>query len=708
MKHVFLFLLGLLVLSGMTVDEAVCEEGIVHSNGDYITDISVSGDTVWCATSGGVVAWNTGDGTSGKFTVADGLFDNLITSIACNDSVVWVGDYRNGICLRYNGEWITAGGFDFDLSDENMNFDRTYAVAAAPDGSVWYGVYGGAVHMSADGLSFRRYTADDGLPGSAVNAAAVAPDGTAWLGTGSGLARVADDAVTVFTASDGLADNSVIDIAVGGDGVVWVLAAEGVSRYDGSSWSTFDAPGEAPLSIGAGDDGDVYAGTDEGLFTLADYSWERLFPANGESGVAVTAVSCDAAGGIYAGTHGYGLRYYDGAVWHEYMTGDPLAHNTVLATAVDRNGSVWFGTHGGGVSRFDGTSWTTWTADDGLAGNDVRAAAVDRNGGIWFGTYQGDGVSYFDGENWTTYSTGDGLGSNNVFSIAVDYDDTVWFGTYGGGVTRYDGATWETFTADDGLAGNTVESITVDKNNVVWFGTYYGVSSFDGAEWTTYPKAYELASSTIRAAAVDHDNVKWFGTYHGVLRYDGDDWRLFTKTDGLIYNDVRAVAVDGNGVKWFGTLNGVSRFDGTSWKTFHDDIHLASRFVNAIAIDGDEVKWFGTEGGVTSFAGGVVVGVNEGDTAPEPFMLLPNIPNPFNPVTSIRFSLSRETRLSLKIYSVSGQLVTTLLSDTLAPGVHTAVWDGSDANGGAVSSGVYLAVLTGGGHTAHTKMLLLK
>jgi M6 family metalloprotease-like protein len=86
-----------------------------------------------------------------------------------------------------------------------------------------------------------------------------------------------------------------------------------------------------------------------------------------------------------------------------------------------------------------------------------------------------------------------------------------------------------------------------------------------------------------------------------------------------------------------------------------------------------------------------------------------NVPNPFNPRTSIRFYLPARTTVRLDIYDVRGALVKRLASGVYDSGSHVAEWDGTDANGQGVASGFYVYRLVTDGHPAMTrKMMLLK
>jgi len=84
-------------------------------------------------------------------------------------------------------------------------------------------------------------------------------------------------------------------------------------------------------------------------------------------------------------------------------------------------------------------------------------------------------------------------------------------------------------------------------------------------------------------------------------------------------------------------------------------------------------------------------------------------PNPFNPSTTVDFAIAAEGRVALHVYDVAGRLVKTLVDGELESGEYEATWDGTDAAGARVASGVYMLRLEAGGHSlASAKAVLLK
>jgi len=93
---------------------------------------------------------------------------------------------------------------------------------------------------------------------------------------------------------------------------------------------------------------------------------------------------------------------------------------------------------------------------------------------------------------------------------------------------------------------------------------------------------------------------------------------------------------------------------------------------------------------------------------PSTFALERNYPNPFNPSTSISFSLPQQEMVQLEIYGVDGRRVALLLSETMEAGHHQITWTGRDDSGHLSASGVYFYRIHAGGFTDVKKMTLMK
>jgi len=103
-----------------------------------------------------------------------------------------------------------------------------------------------------------------------------------------------------------------------------------------------------------------------------------------------------------------------------------------------------------------------------------------------------------------------------------------------------------------------------------------------------------------------------------------------------------------------------------------------------------------------------VSSVEDESNVPEYTALWQNVPNPFNPSTTIRFDIAAAGRVALRIYDVEGRLVKTLVDERLPASSQAVEWNGTDNRGRHVASGVYFARLVAGDVTETRKMVLLK
>jgi len=98
-----------------------------------------------------------------------------------------------------------------------------------------------------------------------------------------------------------------------------------------------------------------------------------------------------------------------------------------------------------------------------------------------------------------------------------------------------------------------------------------------------------------------------------------------------------------------------------------------------------------------------------GDGSVRGIALLPNVPNPFNPSTSIKYELSQANVVSLCVYDMSGKLICWLLrGEHEISGQHEVQWNGRDGRGQPVASGTYFYRLTAGGYSETRRMVLVK
>lgn len=181
------------------------------------------------------------------------------------------------------------------------------------------------------------------------------------------------------------------------------------------------------------------------------------------------------------------------------------------------------------------------------------------------------------------------------------------------------------------------------------------------------------------------------------LGFDNRDW---DRRGGLYSRDIRNS--DAQGYEWPFVVRTNQEgyvhldFEWTRTLPAQWEVHLVDRDLGIVE-DGGQYS-FASNGSEKERNFILMVGpswyiqeaMSEYNLVPQKYALDQNIPNPFNAVTTIRFSLPEESKVSLVVYDILGQEVATLISkEPYGPGIHTVLWDGNE-----VSTGIYLYRLT--------------
>ncbi len=124
-------------------------------------------------------------------------------------------------------------------------------------------------------------------------------------------------------------------------------------------------------------------------------------------------------------------------------------------------------------------------------------------------------------------------------------------------------------------------------------------------------------------------------------------------------------------------------------------------WLEIVALDGNMEMTYPLYHGVVS---------NDEPTIPEytNLQVEPNYPNPFNPVTTISFTLAEESHASVDVFNIKGEKVRVLSNERMSAGSHNLVWDGSDDMGNTLSSGIYFCRVVACGDTKVLRMLMMK
>lgn len=154
------------------------------------------------------------------------------------------------------------------------------------------------------------------------------------------------------------------------------------------------------------------------------------------------------------------------------------------------------------------------------------------------------------------------------------------------------------------------------------------------------------------------------------------------------------------------TIRFVSRRPG-SYSPFHRSLFTFRRGVGVVRYKHDHGildAWANADHYLLSH---VITSVDGGEK-PSGISLSQNYPNPFNPSTTMNISLPTQSDFTLTIYDVLGREVKSFGFERVSAGKHQITWDGNDAAGSAVASGVYLYQLEAGNVLQTKKLMLLR
>lgn len=149
-------------------------------------------------------------------------------------------------------------------------------------------------------------------------------------------------------------------------------------------------------------------------------------------------------------------------------------------------------------------------------------------------------------------------------------------------------------------------------------------------------------------------------------------------------------------VNWTEYVYDLSAYD-------NQNVYIAIRCVS-----NDAFIFYVDDYSIHSNDGYVIVDNDDPGVSPIVTELRGNHPNPFNPETTIHFSVKEAVPVNIGIYNLKGQLVKTLVNAEKASGNHSVVWDGRDDNGSLVSSGVYFYKMNAGKYSSTRKMIMMK
>ncbi|HWO03008.1 MAG TPA: two-component regulator propeller domain-containing protein, partial [Blastocatellia bacterium] len=491
----------------------------------------------------------------------------------------------------------------------------------------------------AEQLRIRTYTTADGLAYNVVRRIVRDSRGFLWFCTAAGLSRFDGHSFITYGTEHGLPEISVNDLLETRDGVYWVATNGGGVCSFNPQYSTSATEGAKGLftTYPVGDEpatnrvnllyedraGEVWAGTDAGLFLLNDTSTAFIpaglgIPSHPDRLAQVWALVEDPEASLWIGTK-FGLvrRLPDGLTVH-YRVRPSHDRDTVLALIHDRDGRLWLGHESAGLIVFipqsaslrigaESFPWqqlarprakarnesiqlptspgdaVQFTTADGLSQNTVVELRQTLDGHVWVGTSKG--LTEFNLKRFQKYTTAEGLSSDFIKSLAEDSAGSLWIATEGGGAMKLGSREFVTFSTKDGLGQNAVRSVFENQQRELCALTIDGsINRFDGRKFTAINlnlPSLDLKNN-VYDIIEDRAGEWWVATKQGLYRFPRvraveDLSRVrpkafYTAANGLADNDIRVLFEDSRGDIWMNSFapgrDALTRWDRAT-ETFH-------------------------------------------------------------------------------------------------------------------------------------------
>ncbi len=504
-----------------------------------------------------------------------------------------------------------------------------------------------------------------------------------------------------------------------------------VQYYNGPG-NSYDAP--SGIALDAADN--VYVtGRSESISAGADYTtikfnsdgvqqWIETYNGAGNSYDAANAISLDNDGNVYITGYCSGagsgdcatIKYNTDGVqqWAEIYDGPENGGDYENAIAVDGSGNVVVtgGTAGSGTyndyltMKYNSSGQQQWTATYSSAGSnfdEARSIALDGVGNVYItgvlvysegGTTDNYGTVKYNSsgvEQWSQVYNGPAGLADEAYSIAVDADGNSYvIGYYDGwgnqniGIVKYNSdGVQQWMQSYDGPASdndNGFDIVVDSENNFYISGGSVGIGTTMDYVVVKYSQIIPVELTSFTADA-DKGEVE--------LR-----WQTATETNNKGFEVERSQESGAGTRNWenIGYVQGYGTTTEPKTYSFNDNNVVSGIYTYRLKqIDFD---------GTCKYSNEIEVSVN----LPLQYSLSQNFPNPFNPITTIEFSLPENVNNArLTIYNTLGEKVAELVNQTLEAGKHRYNWDAANA-----ATGLYIYELRSDNFIAVKKMILLK
>jgi photosystem II stability/assembly factor-like uncharacterized protein len=509
---------------------------------------------------------------------------------------------------------------------------------------------------------------------------------------------------------------------------------------NGLTWAQNNFLSNIPVSsILIDSSNNIYCGTGyydngNGVFYSTDggQNWTQL----GLAGKIVLSLAFDSQGNLYAGTKQDGLfKTTDlGQTWKQYNDG--LFRKEVFRLKLNKQDNIFIGSENEGVFRStnNGNSFE----QIGLPSSNLKNICFWSDSLIFASTPSGVQKYRKKNRKWSN------IGLHDVFGVTISLNGILYAATFADGLFKSTnlGESWEitNLTADSIMSTYNVLALSDDT---VFVATEFNLrkTTDGGNTWTILPvktsffsRGMLLNNLDIWVTGFGVSNYNLYKSTDGVnfdSTYSGLDWSenncISGLSNGIIFITDRGFGTyrsTNNGISWQQLLSGrgiwtiysdesglvlggardtlwYSSNLGANWVPLTTPLKKNSN-VTEIKKDNDNQLYLGT------YAEGlleldIITNIEDENNLVINYHLSPNYPNPFNPVSKIKFSIPRSEVVQINVYDILGKEIKTLLNEYKQAGTYEIEFDAT-----SLPSGVYFYRMISGNYSETKKMILLR
>jgi len=742
------FLLTILISSSLFAQQINQQsKWTTFYNGHTINGIVTKGNSLWAGTNAGLVYINLDNEEIKLYDKTNSEID-LIQSrphlINNKDELVF-SKWGSGL-LFYN--YYNFWGY----GPPSIN-----TVAEDGDGGLWVGLsYGGIQKFELINNqpwgTVQLIMNNSPLPSNDIRTIKFDKNWDMWIATyqydfndtlTSGIIKYDGKNWTIYNKKNSpIETNQITGLVIDKDDNIWIgTEKESVYKFANNTWIKYAIKGGGgfPRSnvacMAVDSSNNIWIGTNfSGLYRYDGKDWKIYDGYNSKLRSShIHALAVDYRGGLWVGTE-IGLYRFENGDFKEYNTSNSTLPTPILKKAVkDSKGNIWciaedYGSPSNSIKntnsvvKYNGTEFSYLNINDIGSGNYIiNTLVVDQSDNLWIATNKG--LFKYNENQITAFTQGFPIGFQ-AESMCADYYGNIWIGESNGSISKFDGSTLAIYPRDQySISLDWVSTMYFD-GRYIWAGEYYGdkrlmkIDPIKSGKKLINEKV-DIPINQISNILLDKNGTLWVSSYYNsIARFKDSKWEIIDRSNsGIISETVSSMTIDDKQRLIFSCRNsdkapwvsgGISILDGNKWTNYsYDKTKLGVDFISTVLTDNNGNIWAIGNSGI-SIMNTEEPNLNWNIVQEIENKLYQNFPNPCNPTTVIKYSISKTSRVRLKIFDILGREVKTVIDRENEKGNYFVVWDGKDNSGSTVSSGIYVYTIITNEGVQSKKLILMK